>query len=105
MNHPAHAYRQFSVQGATPLGLVVMLYDGAIAALQRAVTAIEAHDIPKKCNHLNRAQAIIVQLEGTLNFGAGRRSGPDPQGLLRVRSRPSAESQHRELPGDSPLAD
>jgi len=71
MRHPAQAYRQFSVQGATPLGLVVMLYDGAIAALQRAVAAIEAHDIPMKCTHLNRAQAILAQLEGTLNFEVG----------------------------------
>jgi len=71
MNHPAHAYRQFSVQGATPLGLVVMLYDGVIAAMQRAVTAIEAHDIQKKCEHLNRALAIILQLEGTLNMELG----------------------------------
>lgn len=71
MRHPAQAYRQLSVQGATPLGLVVMLYDGAIASLQRTITAIEAHDIPQKCTHLNRAQAIILQLEGTLNFAVG----------------------------------
>jgi flagellar protein FliS len=71
MSHPAQTYRQFSVQGATPLGLVVMLYDGAIAAMQRAVAAIEAHDVQKKCTHLNRAQAIIAQLEGTLNFELG----------------------------------
>jgi flagellar protein FliS len=71
MNHPAHTYRQFSVQGATPLGLVVMLYDGAIAALQQAINAIEAHDIQKKCTHLNRALAIIAQLEGTLNMELG----------------------------------
>jgi flagellar protein FliS len=48
-----------------------MLYDGAIAAMQRAVTAIEAHEIQKKCTHLNRAVAIIAQLEGTLNFERG----------------------------------
>ncbi len=72
MSNPAlNTYRQFSVQGATPLGLVVMLYDGAIAALRQAVTAIEAHDIEKKCTHLNRAIAIILQLEGTLNFELG----------------------------------
>lgn len=71
MKHPASAYRQLSVQGATPLGLVVMLYDGAVAALQRAVNAIEAGDIGQKCANLNRAQAIIAQLEGTLNFEAG----------------------------------
>ncbi|MFZ0963306.1 MAG: flagellar export chaperone FliS [Terriglobia bacterium] len=71
MSHPAHAYRQFSVQGATPLGLVVMLYDGAIAAMKRAVAAIEARDIQKKCADLNRALAIMAQLEGTLNFAQG----------------------------------
>jgi len=71
VNHPAHTYRQFSVQGATPLGLVVMLYDGAIAAMQRTIMAIEAHDIQKKCRHLKRAMAIILQLEGTLNFELG----------------------------------
>ncbi len=71
MNQPAHIYRQLSVEGATPLGLVVMLYDGALAALLRAAAAIEAHDIQKKCDHLNRALAIIAQLEGTLNFEVG----------------------------------
>jgi len=71
MNYPARTYRQFSVQGATPLGLVVMLYDGAIAAMQRAVAAIEARDIQNKCHHLKRALAIIVQLEGTLNMELG----------------------------------
>jgi flagellar protein FliS len=72
MKNPAlTTYRQISVQGASPLGLVVMLYDGAIAALQQAVIAIEARDIQKKCDHLKRAMAIIVQLEGTLNMELG----------------------------------
>lgn len=71
MKHPASAYRQFSVQGATPLGLVVMLYDGAIAAMRQAIAAIEAHDVPNKCFHLNRAQAIVAQLDGTLNLELG----------------------------------
>jgi len=71
MRHPGLAYRQFSVQTATPLGLVVMLYDGALTALRGAVTAIEAHDISNKCTQLNRAQAIVLQLEGTLNFELG----------------------------------
>jgi flagellar protein FliS len=48
-----------------------MLYDGAIAAIQRAVNAMEAHDVQQKCTHLNKAHAIIAQLEGTLNFELG----------------------------------
>ena len=71
MKSPAHAYRQLSVEGATPLALVAMLYDSAIAAFLRAIEAIEARDIEKKCQHLNRALAIIIQLEGTLNFELG----------------------------------
>lgn len=71
MNQPIHTYRQLSVQGATPVGLVVMLYDGAIAAMQRAITAIDAKDVEKKCAHLNRALSIVAQLEGTLDFQQG----------------------------------
>jgi flagellar protein FliS len=71
MKHPAHAYRQHAVQGATPLELVVMLYDGTIAALHRTMTAIDANDIEKKVAHLNKALSIIVQLEGTLDFERG----------------------------------
>jgi flagellar protein FliS len=48
-----------------------MLYDGAITFLQRAIAAMEAGNIQMKCNNLNRALAIIVQLEGSLNFEQG----------------------------------
>lgn len=71
MRNPAQAYRQFSVQGAPPLRLVVMLYDGAIAALQRAIDAIETRAIEQKCRQIKRALAILAQLEGTLNFERG----------------------------------
>jgi flagellar protein FliS len=81
MKYPAQAYRQLSVQAASPLGLVVMLYDGAITALLRAIDAIEAHDIERKCHHLNRALAIIVQLEGTLNFDEGGEIARNLQGF------------------------
>jgi flagellar protein FliS len=71
MRNPALAYRQISVQGATPMSRVAMLYDGAIAFLERAVAAMEAREIQKKCDHLNRALAIIAQLEGSLDFQQG----------------------------------
>jgi flagellar protein FliS len=71
MNHPASTYRQLAIQSATPVGLVVMLYDGAISALQRAIGAIERRDTEKRCAHLSRALAIIVYLEGVLNLERG----------------------------------
>ena len=81
MKYPAQAYRQLSVQAASPLGLIVMLYDGAITALLRAIDAIEAHDIERKCHHLNRALAITIQLEGTLNFEQGGEIARNLQGF------------------------
>ncbi len=71
MNHPAHTYRQFSVQVATPVGLVVMLFDRAIADLQRAITAIEAHNIEQRTKHLNHFFNVIAELEGSLNHEGG----------------------------------
>jgi flagellar protein FliS len=71
MNPPALTYRQLAVQGATPVGLIVMLYDGAISAMQRAISAMEAHDIEKRCAHLNRVLGIIIQLEGVLDLERG----------------------------------
>ena len=71
MRYPASTYRQQSVQGATPLEMVVMLYDGAVTALQCAIAAMEAKDIEKKCKHLGRLDGIIAQLEGTLDFEHG----------------------------------
>jgi flagellar secretion chaperone FliS len=100
MSHPARTYRQFSIRGATPLGLVVMLYDGAIAALQRAIVAIEAHDISEKCTHLTRAQAIILQLEGTLNFAAG---GEVAQTLKALYVYARAEMMKANVENSSPI--
>ena len=71
MNHPAASYRQVAAQSASGVGLVVMLYDGAIAALDRATAALEAGEIERKCAQLNRALAILVQLEGVLDFEQG----------------------------------
>ena len=73
MNYSAapQAYKESAVLTATPERLVVMLYDGAIAAISRAITALEARDIAKKCAHLERALAIICQLEGSLDYEEG----------------------------------
>jgi flagellar protein FliS len=71
MKNPARTYRQVSVESSTQVGLVVMLYDGAIAAIQGAMAAIDAKDIEKKCAHLCRLDGIVAQLEGTLDFERG----------------------------------
>lgn len=67
----ASEYRQRAVEGASPVGLVVLLYGGAVTALLRASAAIDANDIEKRVKELNKVLAIIGQLQGTLDFEKG----------------------------------
>jgi flagellar protein FliS len=54
-----------------PLQQVVLLYDGAIKFLQFAAADIEAREITRKSEHVNRALDIINYLQGTLDFERG----------------------------------
>jgi len=65
------SYKQTEVQSRTPLELVTMLYDGALRFLGAARDAIDRHDIPARREALNRALAIIAELQSTLNMADG----------------------------------
>ncbi|MBL9202606.1 MAG: flagellar export chaperone FliS [Opitutaceae bacterium] len=72
----ARAYRSNSVLTASPGQLVLMLYDGALKSLALAREAFDTPaDDPRRIaviNHqLLKAQAIITELQGGLNFEAG----------------------------------
>jgi flagellar secretion chaperone FliS len=70
-NNAASEYRKRSVEGASPVGLVVLLYGGAVTALLRAINAVEAGDIERRVNELNKVLAILAELQGTLDFEKG----------------------------------
>lgn len=75
MSFAAHrgltSYRQVEVQSRTPLELVTMLYDGALRFLGTARDAIERRDINTRRDALNKAIAIIAELQSTLNMEEG----------------------------------
>jgi flagellar protein FliS len=71
MINPALEYRKRAVEGASPVGLVVLLYGGVITALMRAISAIDANNIEKRVNELNKVLAILAELQGTLDFEKG----------------------------------
>jgi flagellar protein FliS len=71
MTNPAHEYRKRAVESASPVGLVVLLYGGAVTNLMRAIAAIEAGNVEKRVLELNKALDIIAQLQGTLDFEQG----------------------------------
>ena len=71
----AHAYRQNSVQTASPGHLILMLFDGALRFMTRALEGFEQTEvIPRnEAVHVNliKTQAIIDELQTSLNLEAG----------------------------------
>jgi flagellar protein FliS len=65
------AYRESSIVTAPPERLVVMLYDGAIRFLFQAAAAMRGQDPAAVNDRLQRAEAIISELNSTLDMSAG----------------------------------
>jgi flagellar protein FliS len=66
-----NAYRQVEVQSRSPLELVVMLYDGALASVSEARAAAKTGDSRKRTAATSKALAIICALQETLNLAEG----------------------------------
>ncbi|MDN0075838.1 flagellar export chaperone FliS [Crenobacter sp. SG2303] len=62
---------QTKVLGATPLELIVLLYEGAIEALEKAQRAIADGNIQLKGVMVNKASDIVEGLRTALNFEKG----------------------------------
>jgi|SRR5712691_4125449 len=70
-NHIARPYRELAVKGATPVGLIILLYDIAIESLAHATREIDAGNIEARTAELNHTLTVIAELERSLNFEAG----------------------------------
>jgi flagellar protein FliS len=69
-NH-AHKYQEVEVKTASATELVVLLYDAAIASLQKAQEHLAVRDIAGRVRCLNKAISILTELQANLNFEAG----------------------------------
>jgi len=71
----AATYRRRSIEGSSPVGLIVLLYQGVTVDLRRAIAAIEhgrrADDIEARTNALNRVLVLVGELRGALDFERG----------------------------------
>jgi len=70
-----NSYRRIATQTAPPGPLILMLFDGAVHSLERALAGFECHDPGEKNqtihNNLRRAVDIIRHLNQCLNLEAG----------------------------------
>lgn len=75
MNPQLQIYRQQQVQHeveqASPVRLVVMLYDKALSLLRQSVLHIDRNNIKEKGEALNRVVEIIGELQAVLNQEEG----------------------------------
>ena len=65
-------YRKTSVTTASPLQLVVMLYDGAIRFIEAAKHAMQQKDYYEQNENLIKAQNILLELISSLNMEKGK---------------------------------
>ncbi|MGA8837761.1 MAG: flagellar export chaperone FliS [Candidatus Sulfotelmatobacter sp.] len=65
------SYRESSVRGASPVRLVIALYEQAIEDLRRAVIALDKGAIEARTREINHALLVIAQLQGSLNMERG----------------------------------
>lgn len=76
MNNPTAAYAKVGIEtgvaAADPHQLIVMLFDGALLAVNKAVIALEADDLAAKGKAISHAIAIIGEgLKASLDMNAG----------------------------------
>ncbi|MDB4688956.1 flagellar export chaperone FliS [Verrucomicrobia bacterium] len=75
LSSPLQSYKTISLETAPPGQLVLMLFDGAIKFLERAMLGFDIED-PLEMNetvhnNITRAQDIINELNSTLNMDQG----------------------------------
>ena len=65
------SYRKSAIEGASPIGLVIALYDTLWGDLRRAAAAIRENDIEKRCKELKHAALVLGQLEDWIDLKRG----------------------------------
>src|SRR5258708_7193727 len=70
-NSPASTYQQLAARGASPVGLVVSLYDTILRDFRRAQAALVAGNVEERVFELNHALTVIAHLQSVLNHERG----------------------------------
>jgi len=65
------AYQEAAVRSASPVELVIILYDILALDLHAAIEAMEASDIELRSARLKHGFLVLQQLEGSLNMEGG----------------------------------
>lgn len=100
MAYPTHAYeyRKSAITGASPIHIVVMLYEGALRHMEAGRHALAHQDYPRQNEHLQAAQKIVMELMSCLDMEKG---GDIAFNLLRIYEYVLAELVRANVEDDS----
>jgi flagellar protein FliS len=76
-------YRKNAVGGASPIQLIIMLYDGSLRHMQAAKNAMEQGDLFQQNKSAQAAQRILAELMSSLDMEKG---GDVSKNLLSIYS-------------------
>jgi flagellar secretion chaperone FliS len=65
------SYREAAVRGASPVRLIVLLYEQILIDLRQALAALEKGDVETRTRAINHAILVIGQLQGSLDMQQG----------------------------------
>lgn len=71
MGNGYQKYKATAIQSANREKILLLLYEGAIKFVKRAILACENRDIAERGINIGRAYDIILELNNTLNHTAG----------------------------------
>ncbi|MFQ5518468.1 MAG: flagellar export chaperone FliS [Mariprofundus sp.] len=64
-------YQGNQIEGAGPLGLVLLTYEALFKSLGQARVAIQAGDLVAEANHTGRCMEALIELSSSLNMETG----------------------------------
>jgi flagellar secretion chaperone FliS len=68
------SYRRSAIEGASPIGLMIALFDTVVGDLRRAAFALRKDDIETRCRELNHATLVLGQLNEWVDLENGGES-------------------------------
>jgi flagellar secretion chaperone FliS len=92
------AYRENAVVTQPAGRIIVLLYEGAVRFLRQAMDAMASNDIARKSDLICRAQAIIDELNLSLDMDAGGEVASNLRSLYNFMRRHLTEANTRKDP-------
>lgn len=87
MNAYTNQYKQNQISTATPEQILLMLYDGAIRFVRRAIAANDAGKMVEKLEGISKCLAIVTEFSNSLNHEIGGNIAEDLDALYQFMIR------------------